>query len=183
MYPPTTVLVSVSSSRISFPALTTTKWKFNGLNPKGVNRAVPVQLALSVYVPVNGAVTILPFTSKVPAPETFPAAGRPNWWLARLRHIALDKRVPDHHRQRFHLGNQLEHRGRCHAERATSRGLQPQECHCQWRGHRPGHLRQSGSGGGGFPPRVAGRIRRPQQRHGRRHVQHRYRGEQGLLSG
>jgi hypothetical protein len=58
MYPPTTVSASVSSSRISFPALTTTKLKFNVLNPEGVICMVPMQLAFSVYVPViDGAVT------------------------------------------------------------------------------------------------------------------------------
>ncbi len=74
------------------------------------------------------------------------SAQRIDWRLARLRHIPLDQRLPDHHRQRFHLGHQLEHRRRCRAERAGSRGIQPQECHRQWRGHRPRHLQRSGGG-------------------------------------
>ena len=41
-----------------------------------------------------------------------PAAQRISRRLARLRHLPLDQRLPDHHRQRIHLGDQLEHRGR-----------------------------------------------------------------------
>ena len=50
------------------------------------------------------------------------------------------------------------------------KGIQSQERHCQWSGNRPRHLRRSGSCGGGFPPGVAGRVRRPQQRDWGRHV-------------
>jgi hypothetical protein len=68
------VLASVSISRISFQRLT--KFKFNVPSPEGVIFAVPVQLEFSVYVPVIGDVTIAPFTSKVPAPVTFPLPSR-----------------------------------------------------------------------------------------------------------
>jgi nucleoside-diphosphate-sugar epimerase len=42
-----------------------------------------------------------------------------DWRVARLRHFPLDKWFSDHDRQWFHLGNQLEHRGRCQAEWAA----------------------------------------------------------------
>src|SRR5262245_57413147 len=76
MLPPTRVPASVSSNRISFPALTTTKLKFSGVNPVGVTFRVPVQSAFSVYVPEMEVLTLLPFTSKVHGPETPRAPSR-----------------------------------------------------------------------------------------------------------
>ena len=49
-----------------------------------------------------------------------PVAQRVHRRVARLRHIPLDQRFPHHHRQRFHMGNELEHRGRRRTERAGS---------------------------------------------------------------
>ena len=68
-------------------------------------------------------VYLLPFgTGQKLAGRRGPTTQRLNRWMARFRHLPLDQWLPDHHRQRFHLGNQLEHRGRRHAERCASEG-------------------------------------------------------------
>jgi len=48
IFPKTDAVESVSTSRSSLPALTTTKAKFKALSPCGVIRIVPVQLVFSV---------------------------------------------------------------------------------------------------------------------------------------
>jgi hypothetical protein len=48
IFPKTDAFESVSISKSSFPALTTTKAKFNALNPVGVISIVPLQVVVSV---------------------------------------------------------------------------------------------------------------------------------------